>query len=213
MSSPASSRSMSQRSNASRAQNRFPLRIESLDCGQPNTCHQPGKVFSDPSANCNVTPGGPPVRPFMTSATQRSVQKFTSAMSDVSAVSGANWKKGKYGLFQKAVGYAPSGYSRPRSISNRADPYSRFGWSSMMSASRTSAASSGCARIRDWMPFSLMQAARKSMSTLSKAPSGQGGKRSWNDPRWSGICFCASCRTLYLASVFRRSAFSFAFCN
>ena len=84
----------------------FPLRIDSLDCGQPNTCHQPGKVFSDPSANCSVTPRASPVRPFMTLATQRSVQKFTSAMSEVSAVSGASWKKGKNGLFQKAVGYA-----------------------------------------------------------------------------------------------------------
>src|SRR3546814_1044602 len=100
MSSPASSRSVSQRSNASRAQNRLPLRIESLDCGQPKTCHQPGKVLSEPSANCSVTPEASPERPFMTLATQRSVQKFNSAISEVSAISGDSWKKGKKGLFQ-----------------------------------------------------------------------------------------------------------------
>src|SRR3546814_5764354 len=55
-----------------------------------------------------------PERPFMTLATQRSVQKFTGAISEVSAISGASWKKGKKGLFQKAVGYASLGYSRPR---------------------------------------------------------------------------------------------------
>src|SRR5450830_365508 len=104
MSSSMSMRSVSQRSNASRAQYRLPLRIESLDCGQRNTCHHPRKVFFDPSKNCNITSDGSPHSSFIIPERQRSVQKFTSAMSEVSAVSGANSRKGKYGLFQKAVG-------------------------------------------------------------------------------------------------------------